>query len=219
MAEIVTGLQIDYFVGADFVGFKRAIGENLGGIVVDVPERLEDRWYPIRGEELNPCGYSQEEIVELTVQYSGFELEKHFECRYDHIHYDVGPNEMEGYDALAYVRSRHGSAGGDFSRSKRQQALLKGVRDRLFELDVLADLPAFFKKISNNMTTDVNLEILQYLAPTLKNGLKFEIKEVVLSTDNVLTTGTSANGQFIVMPKEGTQQWGEVHDFVNSGLE
>jgi anionic cell wall polymer biosynthesis LytR-Cps2A-Psr (LCP) family protein len=126
---------------------------------------------------------------------------------------------MEGYDALAYVRSRHGSAGGDFSRSKRQQALLKGVRDRLFELDVLADLPAFFKKISNNMTTDVNLEILQYLAPTLKNGLKFEIKEVVLSTDNVLTTGTSANGQFIVMPKEGTQQWGEVHDFVNSGLE
>ena len=69
------------------------------------------------------------------------------------------------------------------------------------------------------MTTDVNLEILQYLAPTLKNGLKFEIKEVVLSTDNVLTTGTSANGQFIVMPKEGTQQWGEVHDFVNSGLE
>lgn len=218
MAEIVTGLQIDYFIGADFVGFKRIIGKNLGGIVVDVPQKLEDRWYPIRGEELNPCGYSPEEIAELTAQYSGFELEKQFECRYKHILFDVGLNKMEGSDALAYVRSRHGSAGGDFSRSQRQQALLKGVRDKLFDLEVLADLPGFFSKISQNIVTDINLEILQYLAPLFKNGLDFEVKEVVLSTENVFTTGTSSGGQFIVLPREGDQQWSAVHNFVSTEL-
>src|SRR3989344_157307 len=42
------GLTLDYFVGIDFVGFQRAVGINLKGIVVEVGETLEDPWYPVQ---------------------------------------------------------------------------------------------------------------------------------------------------------------------------
>ena len=214
MVKTVTGLDIDYFAAVDFVGFKRAIGVNLGGIEVDVPETLEDPWYPIDGEQLNPCGMTPDEIAELTEQYSGFELEKQFPCRYEHLYFEQGVNHMEGGAALKYVRSRHGSGAGDFSRSQRQHAVLMGIRDRIMEVEVWDDLPAFFAEVSDNVATDLDLEIVQYLAPALKQAGNFETKTVIISTDNILQAATSANGQAILIPKQGMDQWDQVHQFV-----
>lgn len=219
MAKEVTGLNMNYFIGVDFLGFKRLIGGPLGGITVDVPETLSDQWYPIQGEELNPCGYSAEEIAELTANYSGFELEKHFECRYEHIYFKEGLNEMEGGDALAYVRSRHGSVGGDFSRSQRQRAVLLGMRDKIFSLEVLDDIPKYYELFTEHVITDIDLEILKYFAPALKNINNFEVREVTLSTENVLRSGTSSGGQFVLLPKAGDNQWNEVRQFVQTELE
>jgi len=214
MAEVVVGVEIDYFLAVDFVGFKRVIGEDLGSIMVDVPETLEDKWYPIRGEELNPCGKSPEEIAKLTQQLSGFELERQFECRYEHIYFPKGVNKMEGGDALAYVRSRHGSAGGDFSRSQRQHALLMGVRDRLFELEFWTNLPSIYQKLSKNITTDVDLEALEYLLPVLKLMNNYEVSQGIISTDNVLSSSKSSTGAFILIPREGLDSWSEVRAYV-----
>lgn len=219
MAETVTGLEIDYFIAADFVGFKRAIGEDLGSITVNVPETLEDKWYPIRGEEINPCGKTPEEIASLTQQLSGFELERQFECRYEHIYYPKGEVMMEGFDALAYVRSRHGSAGGDFSRSQRQHALLMGVRDKLFELEFWTNLPTVFGKLSKNITTDVDLEAVEYLLPVLKMVNGYEIKQGVISTENVLASSKSSGGAFILVPRDGTNNWASVHGYVKQVIE
>lgn len=214
MAETVTGLEVDYFLAADFVGFKRVIGEDLGSITVNVPETLEDKWYPIRGEELNPCGKSPEEITKLSQQLSGFELERQFECRYEHVYFPKGVNKMEGGDALAYVRSRHGSAGGDFSRSQRQHALLIGVRDKLFELEFWTNLPSIYQKLSKNITTDIDLEALEYLLPVLKLINDYEVNEGVISTENVLISSKSSAGAFILVPKVGTNNWSAVQNYV-----
>ncbi len=219
MAQVVTGLEIDYFIGIDFVGFQRLIGITLDGITVNVPERLEDPWYPIRGEELNPCGYSPQEIAELTEQYSGFQLEKQFECRYQHILFEPGPNKMEGADALAYVRSRHGSSDGDFSRSWRQQVLLQAIKQELLSLNALANIPEIFSQVSQHVSTDLNLEILQYLQPALQTASQFEVQSLVLSTENVFTSATAADGQFIVRPLEGHDQWQQVHQFIAQELD
>ena len=201
------------------MGYKRAIGINLGGIEVNVPKTLEDPWYPIKGEELNPCGYSPEEIADLTTKYSGFELERKFECRYEHLLFEKGLVKMEGGDALKYVRSRHGSSGGDFSRSQRQHAVLKAIKDKVFSLEALDDAPGFFKEVSANTTTDLDLKIVKYLAPAIKSSQDFEIKSLVLSTDNVLSSSKSSNGQFILKPKAGLDQWQQVHQFVGSQVE
>ncbi|MBU0579146.1 LCP family protein [Patescibacteria group bacterium] len=215
MASNVTSIPIDYFVAVDFVGFKRLIGEELDGLEVNVPETLDDPWYPIQGEELNPCGMTPQEVADLTTQYSGFELEKQFECRYKHLYFKKGLVEMEGGDALGYVRSRHGSAGGDFSRSQRQHALLKAISDKLWSIEALEKAPEFFEKTAKHFTTDIDLEIIKYLIPALKATGDFETKNMVLSTENVFTTSRSSTGQSIVVPKTS---WSAVHQFVQSNL-
>lgn len=218
MASVVTGLPIHYAISVDFVSFKRIVGNVLDGIEVDVPEMLDDPWYPITGEEQNSCGKTPEEVAQLTAQYSGFELEKQFECRYKHVYFEPGPTKMEGEQALEFVRSRHGSGAGDFSRSARQQALLKALRDKLLTLQVASDIPTYFGELAEHVTTDITLEIAQYLAPALQKAGSYEVHDVVLSTDNVFTSGKSANGQYILMPKDGMNQWQTVHDYVATQL-
>jgi polyisoprenyl-teichoic acid--peptidoglycan teichoic acid transferase len=215
MTTAVTGLQIDYFMAVDFVGFKRLIGQELDGLEVNVPETLDDSWYPIKGEELNPCGMTPQEVADLTASYSGFELEKQFECRYEHLYFPQGLVKMEGGDALGYVRSRHGSAGGDFSRSQRQHALLKAIGNKLWSIEALEKAPEFFKKTSKHFTTDIDLEIVKYLVPALRATKNFETKSVVLSTENVFTTSKSSAGAFIVIPKTS---WGNVHSYIQQQL-
>lgn len=214
----ITGLPVNYFIGIDFVGFQRAIGLELKGIDVNVEETLDDPWYPIKGEELNLCGMSPEEIIAVHQKYSGFELEKQFKCRYERILFKPGKVHMEGDDALKYVRSRHGSDGGDFSRSKRQQEVLLAIRDKLFSLNALDKLPGFFKEIVTHTSTDIDLEIVQSLVPLLKTVNNFQVKNINLSTENVLTNGTSSAGAFILIPRAGLNNWEEVREYIKNEL-
>ncbi len=211
MAEVVTGLPIDYYLAVDFVGFQRIIGEELGGIDVKVSEPLDDPWYPIKGEELNTCGKTPEEVAELSAQYSGFELEKQFVCRYEHLYYPAGMVHMEGGDALKFVRSRHGSSGGDFSRSKRQHEVLLAIKEKLFSLEGIDNIPAVFKQFAEHTQTDLNVNLAEKLWPLLKSTRTHQIIKINLSTENVFTSGHSSQGAYVVQPKSS---WQNVHDYI-----
>ncbi len=218
MVNLITGLEIKYFISADFVGFQRLVGEVLGGIEVEVTEVLDDPWYPIRGEELNPCDFTPEEVSKLSATYSGFELEKQFTCRYKHLHYEPGVVKMEGGDALEFVRSRHGSTAGDFSRSSRQHAVLKGMVKKMFSLEAVSQAEKFYKLADYTFDSDLDLEAAKYLAPAFVNLDQYQVKSVVLSTSNVLKNGKSKTGEFILLPQAGLDQWSDVQSFINSQL-
>lgn len=218
MMTLITGLDIKYFISVDFVGFQRLIGEVLGGIEVEVSEVLDDPWYPIKGEELNPCDFTPDEVAQLTAQYSGFELERQFTCRYEHLHYDPGTVKMEGGDALKFVRSRHGSAAGDFSRSSRQHAVLKGMVKKMMSLEAIAKAEEFYKLAKYTFDSDLDLEAAKYLAPAFVNLDQYQVNSVVLSTSNVLTSGRSQTGESILLPQKGLDDWSQVRSFIQSQL-
>jgi len=211
----VTNLNIKYFIAIDFVGFQRLIGQELGSIQVEVAENFQDQWYPVEGKQLEPCGYSNEEIAQLTATLSGFDLEKQFACRYETIYFPAGLQKMEGDDALKYVRSRHSSS--DFDRSRRQVEVLAGIKKKLFDLEALSNIPKFFKQVNQHVYTDFDLEILEYFAPLLLNANEFEIRNINLSTNNVLSSSTSANG-FVLIPKAGHNNWTELQNFIQQSL-
>ncbi len=219
MASAITGLPINYFIAVDFVGFQRLIGYTLDGIEIDNPETLDDPWYPLKGEELNTCGMTPEEVAEVSQQYSGFELEKQFECRYEHLHYPAGKIMMEGGDALKYVRSRHGSPGGDFSRSQRQDAVLIGMKDKLISLEALNKAPEMYQTATEHVTTDLDLDAVKFLVPFLKNATNFKIDSVTLSTENVLMNSKSATGQYILLPKNGNGLWDSIHQYIQQEIQ
>ncbi len=218
MVEQVIGVPIDNVIAVDFVGFKRTVGGWLGGIEVNASETLDDPWYPIAGKELDTCGKTPEEVADVSARLSGFELERQFECRYEHIYVPQGPHLMEGGDALAFVRSRHGSSAGDFSRSKRQHEVLTAIAKKIVTLKALESAPEYFSKAQKEVTTDFTLGDVEKLTPFIKTGFSFSQKSIVLSTENVFVTAKNTAGQFILQPKAGSQNWSQVHGYVQSQL-
>ncbi len=115
------------------------------------------------------------------------------------ITWEKGWHDFEGQQALAYVRTRHGLANGDFDRIKRQQNFLRATMSKLLSSGVRnpIKLPSVVGSITRYLTVD----------NTWSNG---EIRSLALSmrgihTDNVafLTApfgsyDTSSDGQSIV---------------------
>lgn len=211
------GININYFIGVDFVGFQRAVGLHLKSLDVEVAETLDDPWYPVEGKELEPCGKTDKEIKELTVRYSGFDLEKQFPCRYEHLLYKAGSQKMEAGEALKYARSRHGSSLGDISRNKRQQEVLTAVKNKMISLGFAGDLPAFFRDISDNIETDIDLGIVKSLAPLVKSSANFKNKYINLGTGNVLASG-NIGGASVIVPKEGFDKWNKIREFITTEI-
>ena len=209
----ITGESVNYFIAVDFVGFQRAMGYVLDGIEVNVAQDFDDPWYPIEGTQLEPCGHTPEEIGELTAKYADFELQKQFPCRYERIHFDQGMVFMNGGEALKYVRSRHSSS--DFDRSRRQHEVLVGIKNKLFSLQALNDIPKFFSEFTKYVQTDLDREIVKYLAPVLKMSRDYRIVSINLSTENVLKASKANSGAFIVMPQK---DWEEVRNLVRLKL-
>jgi anionic cell wall polymer biosynthesis LytR-Cps2A-Psr (LCP) family protein len=214
MAQVVTGFPIDYYIATDFVGFQRIIGQELGGIDVKVAQTMIDEWYPIKGEELNLCGKSPEENAAANANYSGFELEQQFPCRFETVRYPAGTVHMEGDDALKYVRSRHGNPGGDFARGVRQQEVLEAIHEKLFTLEGVANIPKVFEQFAAHTQTDLDATIAQFLWPALKGSRDYRTIHINLSSENVLTGG-NVGGASVVLPRES---WEAVRQYIQSQL-
>jgi len=217
VVSAITGLRVDKFIAVDFVGFQRIFG-LLGGIKVNVPRDYDDYFYPIKGKELDLCGLSPEEIQKAHQKYSGFELEKQFKCRFEHISFKKGEMLMQGEVALKYVRSRHGNDGGDFGRSERQAAVLKGLKEKLISLEIVKKSPKLLEAIIKNVKTDITLEEIKDFSALVVNPDEYQISTIHLNEDNVLTSSNGSGGAFILLPKAGHNQWRQVRQFISSNL-
>lgn len=212
----VTGIRPEYYVAVDFNSFQSAI-DALGGVEVNIPVAFDDHFYPIKGLENESCGMSPERIAEVHRLYTGFELEKQFECRYEHLHFESGRQKMDGATALKYVRSRHsGQHGGDFARSERQQSLLLGAMDTLLSVKALDDVPEFYDKMKGFVSTDVDLPTAVALAKLVAKPEDYQLKHVTLTINDVLKDGKSSTGAYILFPKAGLHKWDEVKEYISS---
>jgi LCP family protein required for cell wall assembly len=215
----VTGLSVDYFVSVSFDQIVKII-DTLGKIKVDVPVSFTDEYYPIKGLENETCGKTPEEMETLKQRYSGFELEKQYKCRYETISFEKGIVEMDGTTALKFMRSRHSATyGGDFSRSQRQMAVLKAIKEKLISLDAFSKIDELFPELSSLVTTDLNLSTTKDLVGFLGKPEEYKIKEINLSTENVLTESKGPQGQYILLPKSGFGNWQDTQNFIRKEME
>lgn len=211
----VTGLPVNYFISVDFGGFVKVI-DNLGGITIDVPKSFDDAFYPIVGEENNVCGKTEPEIFELKNRYTGFDLEKQFTCRYEHLRFDKGPVNLDGITALKFVRSRHGDS--DFGRSERQFAVLKGILGKLISSHSLDKTNKTIDSLTKIVRTNLDLATIRNLIEVFGNPSEYKLTEIHLTTDNILNAGKSFDGQFILNPKSGMFNFSEIQKYIQSSM-
>ena len=106
--------------------------DALGGIDINVPKAVDDPEYPT--EDFGTM----------------------------HIHFNAGPQHMNGEQALQYARTRHQD--GDFGRSKRQIQVLLAARDKALRLDLLPKLPALMQSMWGAIETDMKPQEILALA-------------------------------------------------------
>lgn len=216
--ETVTGLKIDNVITINFQGFKNVIN-TLGGVDINVPQKLDDEYYPIEGEEDNTCDKSPEEIEALEATMSGDKLDEEFKCRYEHLVVEKGYQTLDADLALKYVRSRHSQIGGnDFGRSRRQLALLTGIKNKLLNIKNLPKIISVIDTLSKNSRTDIDLTHAYSLLNSVGGVKDVVLNSISLDTDNVLEESKSSDGQYILVAKGGSDNWDEIHKFIEENL-
>jgi polyisoprenyl-teichoic acid--peptidoglycan teichoic acid transferase len=129
------------------------IVDALGGIDIDVPAPLFDDAYPTY------------DYGTTTVSFA------------------AGPQHMDGDQALAYARIRHGSS--DFQRAERQQLVIEAVIGRLLQPTAWVRLPAVAAAARQSIGTDLGPLDLLAAAPVILAVGPSNIDRAVIEGDMV----------------------------------
>lgn len=132
--EGITGLTIDHYIAVSLLAFYR-ISKAIGG----VPVCLTEAQNASTDSDANGSGYS------------GIDL-------------PAGVSTIEGKQALAFVRQRHGLPRGDLDRIVRQQYFLSHAFAKVASAGTLLNpfaLSRLIKAVSSSMTVDKDLDLLQ----------------------------------------------------------
>jgi len=217
VAKII-GTPVDWVAAVDFSGFSTLI-KTLGGIFVDVPFSFEDTLYPVKGKEKETCGKTEEDINALTATLSATLLEKEFPCRYETLKFEKGKQFMDGETALKFVRSRHSDVnGGDFGRSLRQQAFLLGIKNRLLSFSSATKIIPLMKTALSMVETDLTLADLSGMFERYGMMTSYTTDVIQLTDQTVLMPSVSADGQYILVPKTGENDFGSIKTYISSEL-
>jgi hypothetical protein len=111
---------------------------------------------------------------------------------------DAGRQRMDGVTAAMYARSRHGRS--DFSRARRQQALLLGLRAELFKVGGMLRVPVLWNEFERSITTDLRRIELFSLARRALDTKPAELHGLVLAPP--LTRGfRTPDGRAVLLPE------------------
>lgn len=226
----VVNHTIDYTVRIDFDGFIQVI-DILGGVDIDVQSAFDDYKYPITEKESDSCGYSDEDIKMFTATRSAeIDVQEKFICRYKHLHFDKGVTHMDGQTALEFVRSRHaqGSDGTDFSRSKRQEQVIKSARDKVFSISFFLNptkVISVYDALRNSIDTNIKDEEIDDFIRLFQKMQNAKIESAVLdygdekrSVPGLLINpalSTDYDGQWVLIPRIGNNKFEEIQKYVD----
>ena len=103
----------------------------------------------------------------------------------------AGPQHLDGEQALAFVRSRHGSS--DWARSSRQQQVLVALLHKMAQPDQILNLPGLISTVGSSVTTNFpSDQVADYVA--IGQDVPSEnIRQVVLGPPYTITGVNNVN--------------------------
>ncbi len=226
----VIGQPINYGVRIDFGGFVKAV-DLVKGLDIIVDRAFDDNAYPIEGKEDDTCGYTDQQIQDLTSQIatgSASETDA-FPCRYMQLHFDKGLQHMDGQTALEYVRSRHalGIEGTDFARSARQQKVIEAFKQKLFSAGTILNptkIIGLYTILKDSIDTDIQpneydsfIKLAQKLKGVSIKSTVLDIGDPDTNRLGLLTNPTDTSlyaGAWVLIPRIGNDNYSEIHSYV-----
>lgn len=231
MVTSILGQPIDYAIKIDFDGFVKAV-DMAGGLDIDAENTFDDYEYPVSGMEADPCGLTEDRIASLSAEIASGSATPvdAFPCRYEHLHFDRGPQKMDGVTALKYVRSRHGTGkeGSDFARSKRQEKIIAAFKERMLSVDTFLNpvkLVGLMNVLQDSIRTDIKEEEYDDFIKLAKKLEGAKIKSAVIDTGDQseerygLLENPSISpiykNQWVLAPRAGNGDYSEIQKYVD----
>lgn len=177
------GQPVDYWISIDGAAFEVVI-DSLGGVRVTVPDTLDDANFPV--------GDSGQTM---------------------HVHFDPGPQVMDGRRAHQYAQSRLSTSETD--RSRRQELVLTSLLASLHSANLGVGILQGLGALENGLRTNLRpLEIqeLERLVRPLKGS---DVKRVTLEDSGLLVRQELGDGEILV-PPDGS--YDAVRTFIEQAL-
>jgi LCP family protein required for cell wall assembly len=133
---------------------------------------------------------------------------KYPDSNYGYMTVDIpaGVQKMGGKTALQYARARHGTS--DFDRARRQQEVLKAIRDKVLSLNIpLTRIPEILKLVGDSVQTDLSLNEMYALA---KEGRELTNIQSGVIDENMTTPQTTPDGASVLIPNST-----KIRDLIN----
>lgn len=133
-----------------------------------------------------------------------------------------GQQHMDGFKALAYSRSRHTSARGDFDRAERQRIIILALKSKILSAGTFsnpAKISSLLDTLGDRVSTDFSISDLNRLYSLGKEIDQSKISSIGLADppNNYVTTDTVA-GQSVVVPRAGMRDFSEIKTYLRSVL-
>lgn len=197
----VTGLEIPYSVTINFQGFRDLVNA-IGGITVHLDQPFEEGMqfrglekrcdglkYTVfsgsyeekRIQRKNGTYYANPKRYPLCFEKMTSEAIAELECG-GNFKIPAGDNLLDGDKALCYARARYTSS--DFDRARRQQEVIKLIKEKALSLGTLTDFSkvnAMLDSLGNNVSTNLEAwEMKRFLDLYQKAGDAGNINQKVL---------------------------------------
>jgi polyisoprenyl-teichoic acid--peptidoglycan teichoic acid transferase len=175
--EGLLGIDIPYYVRADFSGFKSLI-DDIDGVDVYVERNFTDNSYPT------------DDYLIQTVS---------FEKGYQHM-------DSETALRFARSRHGNNGEGSDFARAKRQQKILAAVKEKVLDFRTFKN-PALISnllaELQSNIATNMQVGDILRLARIGRNiDPTAIVHKVIDDGPNSPLQATVVNGAFVLVPRK-----------------
>lgn len=135
--------------------------------------------------------------------------------------YEAGVEyEIDGYDALALSRARHGTGYGDFSRAASQQKILIGIKDKVVEKGLgLSEAVKIISAVGDNLRMNLTMAEMKTGMHLLETFDLDSIRQIPLWDDSTqyMTFGNE-NGISYIVPVAGIGNYGIIQQYVAQQL-
>lgn len=192
-ASTITGLDIQYYVHADWTAFKKSI-DAVGGVNIKIESEDPRGIYDVA----TGINYKNGEIVNLNGE-QALALAR-------------ARNSHGGY----------GLAGGNFDREKNQQKLLSALQKKVVSVGTLTNPVAvsnLMDAMGENLKTNFETDEIQAVIDITKKSEKMKALPLVGRKDapDLVTTGMY-NGASIVQPTAGLFNYTEIIAYIKKSV-
>ena len=91
-------------------------------------------------------------------------------------------------------------------------------KEKLIDVNFIPQLPGFVADMIGKVETNLNLNTALEMLAKREEYSSYEIHSAALTDKNVLISGRSSSGQYVLQPRAGEGNWSQIQTYIQEAL-